>query len=77
MKMVVDMKMVVRGWFGWLQKIAPAVFVKSTILRFICFQEIRAHPDLLEDEIPVHPLAPPTDPNPRAPPAYKRAPLTD
>jgi len=28
--------------------------------------EIRAHPDLLEDEIPVHPLAPPTD---------KRAPL--
>jgi len=30
--------------------------------------EIRAHPDLLEDEIPVHPQAPPTD---------KRAPLTD
>ena len=50
-------------------------FAKGTFLRFVCFQEIRAHPDLLEDEIPVHPLAPHTDP--RAPPAYHRTPPAD
>ena len=50
-------------------------FAKGTFLRFVCFQEIRAHLDLLEDEIPVHPLAPHTDP--RAPPAYHRTPPAD